>query len=99
MIKDHPQTVRRFLAAWFETVRYMHANKDETIRLTRPATNLPPDIAAKVYDLETPALSLNGRFDPKTVDATVHSFLDVGVLEKLPANNKDLYTEEFLPSE
>ena len=99
MMKDHPQTVKRFIAAWFETVRYIRANKDETIRLTRPATNLPPEIAAKVYDLEVPALSLNGHFDPKAVDATVQSFIDLGVLEKPPANNKDLYTEAFLPAE
>jgi ABC-type nitrate/sulfonate/bicarbonate transport system substrate-binding protein len=97
IIKDHPQTVQRFIAAWFDTVRFMRENKEETIRLTRSATNLPPDIAAKVYDLETPALSLNGRFDAKAVDATVQSFLDLGVLEKLPASNRALYTEEFLP--
>ncbi len=97
LIKDHPQTLRRFLAAWFETVRYTRANQSETIRLTQPATNLPPDIAAKVYALETPALSSDGRFDPKAVDAITQSFLELGVLEKLPANSKELYTEEFLP--
>lgn len=99
MIKDHPDEVRRFLAAWFETVRYMRMHKEETIKLTEAATKLPPDIAAKVYDLETPALSLTGRFDPKALDATVQSFIDLGVLDKAPANVKDLYTEEFLPKE
>lgn len=96
LIKDHPDQVRRFLAAWFDTVKYMRAHKDETIRLTEPATKLPPDIAGKIYDLETPALSLTGRFDPKAVDVVMRSFLDLGVLESDP-RDKVLYTEAFLP--
>jgi NitT/TauT family transport system substrate-binding protein len=97
LIKNRPQVLRRFLVAWFETIKFMRANKAETIRLTEPATKLPPDIAAKVYDLEMPAMSTTGRFDEKALAATMQSFLDVGVLDKLPDNPKALYTEEFLP--
>src|SRR6185503_1610710 len=71
---------------WFETVHFMRDDKDETIRLTEPATKLPPDIASKVYDLEMPAMSTTGHFDEKALAATMQSFLDVGVLEKLPDN-------------
>lgn len=97
LIKDRPDVVRRFLAAWFETVAYMKTHKAETLRLTEPVTNLSPDIAAKVYDLETPALTDNGHFEPKALAATMQSFLDVGVLDRLPDDPKALYTEEFLP--
>jgi NitT/TauT family transport system substrate-binding protein len=97
LIKNRPDVLRRFLAAWFDTVAYMKTHKDETIRLTRPVTNLPRDIAAKVYDLETPALADNGHFEPKPLAATMQSFLDVGVLDRLPEDPKALYTEEFLP--
>lgn len=97
LIKDHPDRLRRFIAAWFETVAYVRTHKEETIRLSAPATNLPPDIAAKVYDLETPALSTNGRFDPQALEVIMQSFLDLGVLQNLPATTKDLYTEAFLP--
>jgi NitT/TauT family transport system substrate-binding protein len=97
VIKDHPQALRRFLAAWFETVRYVRAHKDETIRMIAAPTKLPPDIAAKIYDLETPALSSDGRFDPKAVQVAMESFLELGLLEKIPQNSKDIYTEEFLP--
>jgi NitT/TauT family transport system substrate-binding protein len=97
LIKNRPDAVRRFLAAWFETIDYMRGHKDETIRLTEPATKLPPDIASKVYDLEMSAMSTTGHFDEKALAATMQSFLDVGVLEKLPDNPKALYTEEFLP--
>jgi ABC-type nitrate/sulfonate/bicarbonate transport system substrate-binding protein len=97
MIKDHPDQVRGFVAAWFDTVKYMRGHKEETIKLTEPATHLPPDIASKVYDLEMPAMSDDGRFDPKAVEAIVQSFLDLGVLEKRPADLKELYTDAFLP--
>jgi len=97
LIKDHPDQVRSFVAAWFDTVKYMRAHKEESLRLTAPATNLSPEIGARVYDLEMPAMSDNGKFDPKAVEAIVQSFLDLGVLEKRPADVKELYTEEFLP--
>jgi len=97
LIKNRPDAVRRFLAAWFETIQFMRDHKDETIRLTEPATKLPPDIASRVYDLEMPAMSITGQFDEKALAATMQSFLDVGVLDKLPDNPKALYTEEFLP--
>jgi len=96
LIKDHPDHVRRFLSGWFDTVKYMETNKAEAIRLTEPATRLPPEIASKVYDLEMPAMSRTGRFDPKAVDAIMQSFLDLGVLDSIP-KDKVLYTEAFLP--
>jgi NitT/TauT family transport system substrate-binding protein len=96
-IKDHPDALRRLLAAWFETVAYMKTHKAETLRLTQPVTQSSPAIAEKVYALETPGLTDHGRFDEKALAATMQSFLDVGVLDKLPDNMKTLYTEEFLP--
>lgn len=96
LIHDHPLALRRFLVGWFETVDYVRAHKDETLRIIAGPTKLSPEIASKVYDLETPALSHNGRFDPKAVDAVMQSFVDLGLLDKVPPNSKDLYTEEFL---
>ena len=97
MMKDHPQSVRGFIAAWFDTVAYTRGHKAETIKLTAPVTKLPPDIAAKVYDLEMPAMSDDGHFDKKAVEAIVQSFLDLGVLKERPADVTALYTEDFLP--
>jgi len=97
LIKDHAPALRRFLAAWFDTVKYVRAHKAETLKMIAAPTKMPPDIASKVYDLETPALSPDGRFDPKAVEAVMQSFVDLALLDKIPANSKDLYTEEFLP--
>ncbi len=96
LMSEHPDDLRRFLAGWFETVRFVRANKAETIKLVAPATKLPPDIAGKIYDLETPALSVTGRFDPKAVNVMVQSFVNLGLLDRRP-RAADLYTEAFLP--
>jgi ABC-type nitrate/sulfonate/bicarbonate transport system substrate-binding protein len=96
LMTDHPDALRRFLAAWFETVQFVRANKAQTIAMIEPATKLPPDIASKIYDLETPALSTTGRFDPKAVEVMVQSFVDLGVLDQRP-KAADIYTEAFLP--
>lgn len=97
IIRDHPQTVRAFVAAWFDTVQFARAHKDETIRYSLLSTKLPPKIAAKTYEVQTPALSSTGRFEPQAVNAVAESFIDLHLLAKLPPVS-DLYTEKFLPS-
>ncbi|HEY3920343.1 MAG TPA: ABC transporter substrate-binding protein [Stellaceae bacterium] len=97
LIAQHPDTVRRFVHAWFDTIKYMRTHKADTIKLTQPVTNLPSDIADKVYELETPALSLDGKFDQKALAATMQSFVDLHQIDKLPADTRSLYTEQFLP--
>jgi len=98
LIGDHPQTVRDFIAAWFDIVKFARANKDETIRLSMPGTKLSPEVAAKTYAVQTPALSLSGRFEPDALKALAQSFIDLKLLDKLPPL-ADLYTEKFLPSQ
>ncbi len=66
LIKDRPDTLRRFLAGWFETARFIQANKAETIRFTQPDTKMPDDIAAAIYDKEASADLLHRRaFRPR----------------------------------
>jgi NitT/TauT family transport system substrate-binding protein len=96
MATDHPDRVKRFVAAWFDTVTWMAAHKDATLSLAAAATNLPRDIAGKVYDIEMPAMSRDGRFDPKAVAVTLQTFIKLGLLDTVP-KDKPLFTERFLP--
>ena len=98
MISDHPKTVRDFVAAWFDTVKFARAHKDETIRFSLSSTKLPPEIAAKTYEIQTPALSSTGRFEPQALKAVAESFIDLHLLDKLPPLS-DLYTAKFLSSQ
>jgi ABC-type nitrate/sulfonate/bicarbonate transport system substrate-binding protein len=94
--KDHPDVLKRFLAAWFETVGWANAHKQDTVRLVLPVTGLTPDIASKIYDNDMPAMSLTGRFDPTAVATTMKSFTTLGLLTTVP-HDKELYTEKYLP--
>ncbi len=96
LINDHPKAVEDFVAAWLDIVKFARARKDETIRLSTPGTKLPPTVAAKTYDVQTPALSLTGRFEPQALKALAQSFIDLHLLDTLPPLS-DLYTEKFLP--
>lgn len=96
MMKERPAVLRRFLAAWFETLRFMKTNKAETIRLTQPLTKLPDKIASEMYDAETPSFFTNGHIDKKNLAAVQQALVDVGVIDK-PAPEADFVDERFLP--
>jgi len=96
LIAKHPDALRRFLAGWFETVAYMKANKAEAIRLSRSVTQLSPDVAEKVYDIEMPMYFTDGHFDPKAVAAVKEAIIATGEAKSLPPDGK-LFTEQFLP--
>ncbi len=96
MMAKHPDVLRRFLKAWYETVAFGKAHKAEAIKFSQPETRLSDDLASKVYDLEMPTFSLDGRFDAKGVEAVKQAMLDLGTVKKAPENSA-VFTEEFLP--
>jgi NitT/TauT family transport system substrate-binding protein len=96
VIATRPDALRRFLAAWFETARFVKANRDEAIRITRPLTRLPPEIAANIYNEQIAMFSTDGRFEPKALEVTKQAVRELGQLGELPAD-KALFTEAFLP--
>jgi ABC-type nitrate/sulfonate/bicarbonate transport system substrate-binding protein len=65
LIAERPDTLRRFLRAWFATIDYMHANKDETVKIDMKADGITDaDIARQTYDDVMPMFSRDGHFDP-----------------------------------
>ena len=97
MVKDHPDKIRAFLKAWFETIAWMRANRDETIEIVRKATTLSPEVEAREYDMVTPMFSANGRFEPKALDVLKRSLVTLNLVDGTPDMAK-LYTEQFLPA-
>jgi NitT/TauT family transport system substrate-binding protein len=96
MMAQHPDTVRRFLKAWYETVAFGRTHKAETIKYSQQVTLLSDDLASKVYEVEMPTFSTDGRFDPKGVAAVKQAMLDLGTVKEKP-EDKAVFTEEFLP--
>jgi NitT/TauT family transport system substrate-binding protein len=97
MIANHPETLRRFLKAWYESVTFANSHKAETIKYSQKTTRLTDDLADKVYDVEMPTFSTDGRFDPKGVEAVKQAMLDLGQLTDKP-DDKSLFTEAYLPT-
>ncbi len=93
---DHPDQVRAFNTAWFDTVRWMRQNKAETIALAAPVMGKPPEIVGKAYDIVMPSFSDTGKFDPKALATLARSFVEMKALPAAPDMTK-LYTERFLP--
>ena len=97
LIAARPEAIRSFLAAWFETIAFMRADRTATTKTAAQVLGLDPGIASLAYDRLMPMFSSDGRFDPKALAALSRSYVD---LDLLPAEPKDMarfYTEEFLP--
>jgi ABC-type nitrate/sulfonate/bicarbonate transport system substrate-binding protein len=95
MMEQHPDTLKKFLRAWFETVVWMKAHKAETVRITQKTTQLSDDIAAKGYDLEMPTFFTDGHFDRKKLAAVQQSLVDLKLIDKAVPDDT-LITEKFL---
>ena len=97
LIKQHPEVVRRFLAAWFETIDYMHANKAETVKIDMKSDNIKdPEIASATYDEVMPMFSRDGHFDPAALKVARKAMVELQLLPTEP-DMAPLYTEAYLP--
>ena len=96
LMKNNPDTLRRFLRGWFESVQFAFDHKDEANRMMSVITKLTPEQASKNYDAQMKMYFTNGRFDPRDVEATKRSLIELGQLTEAPADSV-LFTEEFLP--
>jgi NitT/TauT family transport system substrate-binding protein len=97
MIAQKPDTVRKFLAGWFDTIAFMRTNKAATVKVAMDVLELPESIAAPTYDLLMPVFSTDGKFDDKALATLSRSFVDLSLLPSEPKDMHKLFTQEFLP--
>jgi ABC-type nitrate/sulfonate/bicarbonate transport system substrate-binding protein len=95
-VDKQPETMRAFLAGWFETLAYMRDHRQETIAIASQAISFAPQTMARVYDLLMPAYNLTGRFNPKALEVLGNSFVETGLLRSMP-DMQSLISEKFLP--
>jgi NitT/TauT family transport system substrate-binding protein len=96
LIEQHPDTVRAFLAGWFETIAYMKTHKEKSVEISAKVLDLSPSVVARAYDEEMPYFSTDGTFDPQAVAVLKKSYIDMGLLKEIPAD-KDMFTTQFVP--
>jgi NitT/TauT family transport system substrate-binding protein len=98
LIKNNPDAVRAFVRAWFQTVAYARAHRDETVAFAQTQLGVTPVVATRVYaTLMTGGFfSKDGRFDPEILKAMSRGFVEMNLLK----SDQDLtkyVTDQFLP--
>lgn len=96
-IATKPDAIRRFLAGWFDTIRFMRTHKAASIKIAAKVTRVPSNILSSLYGQIMPMFSTTGRFDKAGLAVIGHSFVALHLLPKEP-NMASLYTEKLLPA-
>jgi len=96
ILDDQPNLIDRFLKAFFSSIAFMKANKDQTVTLAERVLHQSPFVASQSYDYEISMLTDDGRFDAKAVDTLKQSFVEMGILDHKPENDA-LFTTRFVP--
>lgn len=96
LMKQQPDTIRRYLAAYLETTRYISTHKDETVTIESRITHYPASIVAKEYDIDQGMFTKDCRFDPESIANLERSFVELKLLPK-PPDMSTLYTAEYVP--
>jgi len=96
LITQKPDLVRRTLRAWFKTVAYMRAHKDQAIGPVQQIMGLSPQVASQTYDVEMPMMSSDGAFDAKTLQTVAESLQELDILPTVPPITAQ-YDGRFVP--
>jgi len=95
-IQRDPDSVRRFLKAWFTTAAFMRDHRAETVKSHAATMRLSEKVINETYDIELSMMSFDGQFDPKALDTIRLSLKDLQILNFLPETSK-LYSGGFVP--
>ncbi len=96
LIAENPELLRRFLRAWFTTVKFVKANKAATVKSIANSMKLPEKVIDIAYDKELAMINDDGSFHPKALEVIRHSFLELGSLDRVP-ELKEILVEGFVP--
>jgi NitT/TauT family transport system substrate-binding protein len=95
-IDTKPDTLKRFLAGWLETIDYLTKHKAETVKIESEVTGFSEAVMAKEYDLTARKFSRDCKFDAEALANLKRAFVDQKLVDT-PPDMTTLYTEAFLP--
>ena len=75
IVERDPDTARRFLKGWYETVDFMKAHKSETGAIAAKVMGNSPSVQSRVYDRLVGKLSSIGKFSPQAIETLRASFV------------------------
>jgi len=95
LVKTDPDMVRRFVAAWLETLDFIRTHEEATVEISAKVLNKSPSIMSRVYDYEKKGFIWNCSFDPQAIELLDETFVEMHLLQSRPAND-ELFTSAFL---
>ena len=95
-IDSNPDALKRFLAAWLETIDYLVAHKAETVKIESEVTHYSEAVMTKEYDITASKFSRDCKFDAEALANLKRAFVDQKLVDS-PPDMSQLYTEAFLP--
>jgi ABC-type nitrate/sulfonate/bicarbonate transport system substrate-binding protein len=97
LISSNPAAVTAFIAAWFQTIAAMRADRPQTIKDLGEVLGLDMPVATQSYDDFMPMFKTDGHFEDKALAVLSKSFVEMGTLPAEPSDLHKLYTEALLP--
>jgi ABC-type nitrate/sulfonate/bicarbonate transport system substrate-binding protein len=95
-IAEHPELVDRFLKGMFASIAYVKSHKAESVEIATRVLHQSKTVMEGTYEAEKGMLSDDGTFDPEAMKVLKASFLEMGILDQEPPDDKIL-TTKFLP--
>ena len=96
IMKKNPAALKRFLAAWFDTIKYMKSHKAISVKIASKITGAPESLESMEYDHIVPHFfSPNGHFVKRDLAAVADALVQLHSVSKPPDMSK-LYTTAFL---
>jgi NitT/TauT family transport system substrate-binding protein len=96
VVANNPGLVQRFLKAFFASIAFMKAHREETAAIAENVLHENATVVNQDYDFEGGMFIDDGRFDPQAVAALKQSFVDMGTLHDKPPDDV-LFTTQFVP--
>ena len=96
MISNSPETVRRFLRAWFKIAAFMRDNREKAVASISKTMNLPAKVVNDAYEDEIRMLSFDGAFSRPALEIIRASLKDLGIIETAPEISQ-LFAPGFQP--
>jgi NitT/TauT family transport system substrate-binding protein len=95
-IATKPDTLRRFMAGWLDTVAFMRKDKAKTVEIAKDVMGTDEKSTSDMYDGMIAMFNDTGRFNPKALAVLSRSYVDMKVLNEEPDMQK-VINEAFLP--
>lgn len=97
-IKEKPEAVRGFLAAYRKTVEYLKAHPEEAVQFAVKELQQDEIPYKKVYGKEIPTWETSGRIDFVGTESAIKILKDLGEIDpKNTITAKQIVDEQFLP--